>query len=54
MVGREVVLDVFESAELFVSRRVGSEVRERRRDCVCGLEGKEVFVDVTVLVEVFD
>jgi hypothetical protein len=54
VVGREVPVDVFEMAELFVARGVGTEVRERRRDCVCSLEGKEVFVDVTVLVEVFD
>ena len=54
MVGRELLLDVFEMAELFVARRVGTEVRERRRDRVCGLEGKDVLVDVTVLVEVFD
>lgn len=54
MVGREVALDVFESTELFVARGVNTGVRERRRDCVCGLEGKDVFVDVTVLVEVFD
>ena len=54
MVGREVALDVFDIAELFVARGVGTEVRERRRDWVCSLDGKEVFVDVTVLVEVFD
>lgn len=54
MVGREVALDVFESAEVFVTRRVGTEVRDRRRDWVCSLDGKDVFVDVTVLVEVFD
>jgi len=54
VVGREVALEVFERAELFVSRRVGTEVRERRRDCVCSLEGKDVLVDVTDLVEVFD
>lgn len=54
MVGREVALDVFDIAELFVARGVGTEVRDRRRDCVCSLDGKEVFVDVTVLVEVFD
>lgn len=54
MVGREVLLDVFEIAELFVAGRVGTEVRESISDCVCSLDGKEVFVDVTVLVEVFD
>ena len=54
MVGREVALDVFDIAELFVARVVGTEVRDRRSDWVCSLDGKDVFVDVTVLVEVFD
>ena len=43
--GREVALDVFDIAELFVSRGVGTEVRESISDCVCSLDGKEVFVE---------
>jgi hypothetical protein len=54
VVGREVVLDVFEMAELFVARGVNTGVRVSISDCVCSLEGKEDLVDVTVLVEVFD
>ena len=54
VVRREVALDVFEIAGLFVARGVDTGVRVSISDCVCGLEGKEVLVDVTVLVEVFD
>ena len=54
VVRREVALDVFERAELFVARGVDTGVRVSISDCVCSLEGKEDLVDVTVLVEVFD
>jgi hypothetical protein len=54
VVRREVPVDVLEIAEVFVASGVNTGVRERISDCVCGLEGKDVFVDVTVLVEVFD
>jgi hypothetical protein len=54
VVRRDVPVDVLEIAELFVASGVNTGVRVRRSDCVCGLEGKDVFVDVIVLVEVFD
>jgi hypothetical protein len=54
VVRREVALEVFESADVFVARGVDTGVRVSISDCVCCLVGKDVFVDVTVFVEVFD
>jgi hypothetical protein len=54
MVERGVPVGVFDPAEVFVVRGVTTEVRLRISDWVCGLDGKEVLVDVVVFVDVFD
>lgn len=54
VVGREESVDVFEMAPVFVARGVNKGVLVCIRERLGCREGKEVFVEVVVLVEVFD
>lgn len=54
VVGREESVDVFERAAVFVARGVNTGVRVWIREKLCCFEGKAVFVEVVVFVDVFD